>query len=238
MKTYIITRFSILDENSGKWVITRNLEEKDKLKDILFDKSRLDEKFFTFENITYNSIISQTNKNFIWIILTSTYLPEKYKKFLYTFSCEYIKIIEVDNIKEFNNYIKNISYEKDFSTVRLDDDDGLNPNFIEKLNDIYNQSDKNEVVSFIKGRKITSKNEKFYIEKEIISAKNIALGLTKFNGNIYSLGNHNKIHIQNKVIYDETPNMYLLYASENCDTKRKFNFENMHEIKNINDAFL
>lgn len=65
MKTYIITRFSILDANSNSWVITRENKDAQELKNKLFSENRLKEKMSAFEKITYKSIINQTNQNFI-----------------------------------------------------------------------------------------------------------------------------------------------------------------------------
>jgi hypothetical protein len=224
MKTYIITRFSILDESSNFWILTRENKNRDELKNKLFSEDRLSEKMKVFKNITYKSIINQENKNFIWLIVTSNELPEKYKSELYSIESENIKVYEVDKMSEFNKLINSYEYESEYCTARLDDDDGLSLDFVERLNSIYKNSDKSEIVSFPFGRKITFKDDKLYLENKTIYQEKIAIGLTKFNGNIYSCGNHNKVDEKYKVIYDYTEDMYLLYCSNNCDTKRKFNF--------------
>lgn len=234
MKTYIITRFSILDTNSNSWVITRKNKNIEELKNNLFSENRLNEKMLAFEKITYKSIINQTNQNFIWLIFISSILPKKYKKILYDMKKDNIKIIEVNNINEFNKYISSFDYEKDYSTVRLDDDDGLNINFVEKLNYFYNKSDnKSEIYSLVNGHKITIKNGDIYLENNIFKYKKIAIGLTKFNGNIYSCGNHTRVDENNKVIYDEDDNMFLIYSSKICDTKREFNISESAKIEDI-----
>jgi len=80
MKTYFITRFSIFDPKAGSWVLSRQFEnEPEKLKKLLFNEKRLNEKFWCFENITYESILKQKNKNYKWLIYMSDQLQQKYK---------------------------------------------------------------------------------------------------------------------------------------------------------------
>jgi hypothetical protein len=236
METYIITRFSILDTKSDSWVITRENKNINVLKNKLFSEERLSEKIWTLKNITYNSLISQTNKNYQWLIYTSKELPMNYKSELYSLENDKIKIIEVENQSDFFKKIRDYDYGDEYSTVRLDDDDGLNPLFVEKINQIYKKNKEYKIVSFPKGLKVTNIGEKLYVEKEDFYYKKIALGLTMFNGNIYLSGNHTKIDESFNILYDETPNMYLIFSSENCDTKRKFNKYNC-EIFNINNFF-
>jgi hypothetical protein len=226
MKTYFITRFSILDETKKVWQLTKKSLSKESLADKLFAPGRLDEKFNAFEKITHKSIMSQTNKNFNMLVFTSKYLPSEYKNRLHSLGNEFIKVFEVENMNEFSRIVRNYEYEKEYSTVRLDDDDGLNPNFVSKLNEIYEKSNKNEVVSFPMGRVVTLSNNNLLIYNKPLERKNIALGLSKLNGNIYLCGHHTKIHERFNVIYDDYPEMFLLYASKVCDTKRKFNFTN------------
>ncbi len=39
---------------------------------------------------------------------------------------------------------------------------------------------------------------------------------------IHNLGNHRLVHKNNKVIYDNALNMYLLNSGDECDSKRVF----------------
>jgi hypothetical protein len=229
MTAYIITRFSILDDSKKFWRLARTSNNIETLKANLFSKERLDEKFKAFNFITYPSVINQTNQNFVWIIVTSKHLPTNYKSKLYKFKKPNIKIIEVGNMREFSRIINSFTYEKEYATVRLDDDDGLNINFIDKLNLVYKTSKKSEIFSLVNGRKATIEGNKIFISNKKTIYKNIALGLTWFNGNIYSAGMHKTIHERFEVIYDESPGMYLLYSSEFCDSKRKFNSETYSE---------
>lgn len=224
MKTYIITRFSIFDPESRSWVLTRdNQTNPDRLKELLFNPNRLNEKFWTFENITYYSVVNQKNSNYLWLIYISNELPPEYKNRIKKIENDNIKIIEVKSQSEFFKHTINYKYEKNFSTVRLDDDDGLNLNFIDIVNTYY-QENSNDILSFPNGILITKKDNNLYQENQKKHLKKIAVGLSMFNHNIYNCGNHTELDKNFNVIYDNTPDMYLLYASDNCDTKRKFNF--------------
>ena len=74
---YIITRFSIFDYNYKGFILTKSCKNIDEYKQLLFNKDRLDFKFFIFENITLKSILNQTNKKFIYLIYSSKLLPDE-----------------------------------------------------------------------------------------------------------------------------------------------------------------
>lgn len=223
MKTYFITRFSILDVKSDSWVISRQNKDFDILKQKLFSLERLTEKMWTLKNITYKSLVSQTNQDYIWLIYISNQLPEKFKNEILSIGNEKIKIIEVEDQKDFFRKLKETNFGENYSTVRLDDDDGLNPYFIEIINDYYTKKSDIKIISFPKGIKIKKENNILYAEKKEFYYKKIAIGLTMFDDNIYFAGNHVTIDEKYQVFYDEKPDMYLIYSSNICDTQRKFN---------------
>ena len=104
MHYYIITRFSILDKQNS-WRFRRNSE------DYLFSQSRLDFKFFVFDKMTYNSIISQTYTNYTWLIFASDHLPQIYKEKLNKYENTNIDVVYVNNsidmkIKQKKNFNK------------------------------------------------------------------------------------------------------------------------------------
>ena len=210
MLTYIITRFSILDKSNKKFK-SSNIE--------LFNKKRLDYKFECFEKMTLPNIINQTNQNYIWYIYSSEYLPDEYKKRLLNLTNKYNKI-KCLFIKSFNEFNKiNIQQNIDYCTIRIDDDDSLCLNFIEKLQ-IYKEN-KNKIINFPIGITYTIENNEIIYGK-IFNQKNIAVGLCAINMNIYDCGNHMKVHTKYAVIYDETPDMYYINCGEFCNSGRKF----------------
>ena len=94
-KLLIITRFSILIKQDICFRQNRyaDLEKK---KEDLFNESRLNERFWYFENICLKSLANQTDNNFIHLVFSSKYLPDIYKSKLdslqqnYKFNLYYI----------------------------------------------------------------------------------------------------------------------------------------------------
>jgi hypothetical protein len=214
MNHYIITRFSILDSPTRKGF--QNNSE-----DYLFSKDRLDFKFFVFDNITYASIKNQNYRNYTWLIYASIYLPTIYKNKLEQYTENNIKIIYVENFRAMNNDINdNIKNANDFTTIRLDDDDGLCPEFLENLNQYSGQ--KNKIVSFPHGIRYTvDKQDKIIFGSEMIWPRN-AFGMSAIEFNIFLAGHHHKVDTKYDVIYNYTKGSYFACCSEFCDTKRAF----------------
>jgi hypothetical protein len=214
MHHYIITRFSILDSPTKQGFRRNNSE------DYLFSKERLDFKFFVFDKITYNSVISQTYTNYKWLIYASAYLPQVYKEKLNTYKNTNIDIIYVKDFKDMRIRRKEVLKDKNnYTTMRLDDDDGISYNFLELLNQYSDQT--NKIVSFPNGTRYTVENNNIILGSKISWPK-IGLGLTAVGFDIYSAGNHVKVDEKYEVIYDNTENSYFLCCSEFCDSQRKF----------------
>ena len=218
MLVYFITRFSIFDINYKGFILTRNATSIEKYKSTLFSEKRLQYKFESFEKITLPGIVNQTNSNYIWEIYASTYLPIKYKKRLLEITKKYkqIKIFFIDSFENFNNSDK---INDKYCTVRLDDDDGLNINYVEIIQKYKNEN--NTIISFSYGKLCTINEGKIIYGKEIMK-KNNAQGLCAIGMNIHDCGDHTKVGRKYKVIDDSTPFMYLLNCSVFCDTKRIF----------------
>lgn len=219
MKTYIITRFSIYDPEFKGFQMTKNLTSIEKYKADLFNPSRLNYKFACFERITLPSIINQTNQDYEWYIYASEYLPPIYKLRLQLLIQNYnkIKCVFIKSFKEFNKV--DINKNQPYCTIRLDDDDGLNKNFIEVINNYKNNN--KSIISFPNGIKYAlSRTSIIYGDK--ITWKNIALGLCAIGMNIYNCGDHTKINDKYNVIYDYRENMYLLNTNIYCDSNYNF----------------
>jgi hypothetical protein len=220
MKVYFITRFSIYDPQFGGFRITTDYDQKE-YERRLFDKERLNHRFDTLENITMPSILKQSSDNWKWLIYTSDHLPDEYMKRLRTLLEGYTNI-EVITVKDFRDFFeKNLSYnyDKSFATVRIDDDDGLNNRYVEKLQQYAEYI--GSIVSFTEGTLVK------YVQGRVImgekfSEKNIALGMAGIGIKIYNLGRHTTINDNYNVIYDDTPDMSLMTCSPFTDTKRGF----------------
>lgn len=220
MKVYFITRFSIYDPTATSWKTSKLPQNQ--YKKILFSKSRLDAKFLAFIKMTLPSIINQTNKNYEWIIMSSIYLPDNYKKLLNKLVAPYpqIKLYYIKDSKEFSNILKKYPFEKNYATVRIDDDDGLSTKYVHLVQQ-YHQK-KGSIVTFPYGRNFKIENNKIIIKKIEKFYPQIALGLCAINMNIYGCGNHSFLHKKYKIIRNNTKDMYNVFCSPFCDTKRKF----------------
>jgi oligoribonuclease NrnB/cAMP/cGMP phosphodiesterase (DHH superfamily) len=220
MKHYIITRFSILDQSVR--IFPSWNTSSPPIKENLFSDKRLDHKFTAFDKITYPSIKNQNYSNYTWLIYASVYLPEFYKDKLKQYADNNIQINYVNNFKEMKKHLKNIfiKEKKEYSSIRLDDDDGLCSSFLDTINSYQNQ--KNKIISFPNGIRYTIDNNKnILFGSKIVWPKN-AMGMTAIGFNIFSAGNHNKVDSKYEVLYDHTENAYFLCCSEFCDTKREF----------------
>lgn len=192
-----LTRFSIFDK-SAKGFCNKNIT----------DEERLVFKLSVFEKVTLPSILFQSVEDWEWHIVAGEFtrgrisIPDDPR----------IKIWYVNKMEAFFNHCKKVKG----TTIRIDDDDGLSHDYLEKLSQY-----KKGVVSFPRGVKFKLEDNKI-IAGEKVRQKNIALGLARINGNIYACGNHTRVHEKYEVTYDESPDMYLLCCSDFCDTKRKF----------------
>lgn len=219
MKTFFITRFSIYDHSYHGYKITRNNNNKT-YQNLLFSKDRLDFKFKAFEIVSLPSVLKQTNPNWEWHIYYSNKLSEKYFNKLFSIIKNYknIKIYSVKDFKDFFKKVNEFNYGKYHATVRLDDDDGLSPNYVQLLNNYSEYNGK--IISFPYGKEFSLKKNK--IDIGINCRKpNIAIGLAAINGDIYACGDHSFIAKNYDVIYDLTKDMYLICCSQLTDTKRK-----------------
>ena len=217
MTIHFLTRFSIYDPHVKAWQLNKRHDDST-YKKKLFDPKRLDYRINNFAKVSLPSILAQKNKEWKWHIGISEQLPKKYKDKLNSLcQDDRIFIYEVDNVPSFVDICDQT--ENSYATVRLDDDDGLNENFCSIL--IKYEDEINKIISFPNGQSIILDNNNILYGKKIFY-KNIALGLSAINFNIFRSGNHNLVFQKYSVIYDETPEMYYLNCGEYCDTQRSF----------------
>jgi Putative rhamnosyl transferase len=213
---YIITRFSVLDTKTNKFRLTRKRSNSN-IKKSLFNTTRLDNKFALFDKMTYPSVKNQSYKHFTWLIYASPQLPAAYKLKLKKYESPHIKIIYVNNFKEMDADIEAQIKKDSFTTIRLDDDDGLNPEYLEMLNKY--ESEKGAIISAPHGRWYRLRDGEVQMRKRI-NQKNLALGLAAIGFNIYKAGNHMKVHEKHRVIYDNMPDAFVRSCSEMSNTQQ------------------
>jgi len=177
-----------------------------------------------FEYICLPSILSQSIKNNLnVIIIISEDLPIIFKIKLFSLikNYDFIHIHFYDGTLSssyIKKYIKNTS--EFIVTVRLDDDDGINSNYIKKLLKYCIKENINKLITFENG---------FYIKlSNIITYKNlnihlIAVGLALIlpidsKKTVYC-GNHHTLFKKYNIIVDKSPNMWIVsnhkYGSDN-----------------------
>lgn len=220
MKVYFITRFSIYDPHFAGFRLIRYYSQRE-YERRLFDKRRLDSKFYAFENVTLSSIVGQSLPDWKWLIYTSDRLPDDYMKRLLTLVTSHPNI-EVVTVKDFPDFFRKVSfgnYDRPFATVRLDDDDGLNSCFVKKLQQY--SSCVGSIVSFTEGRRFKYCSGRLGMGDNF-SMKNNAQGMAGIGLQIYNCGSHSDVNMRHKVIYDTTPDMFLLGCSPFADTARGF----------------
>lgn len=227
MSVIFLTRFSIPDSFSSSqrhFNISREVNEED-YKKKLFSKYRLKQKMKYFTKLCFPSILKQTNENWKWYIFISFELPEEYilelENLIKPYSSK-IFIHQVQDIPDFKKLSSRIldKISKPFISSRIDDDDGISKIFVDRI--LLYQSMDAHIINFVKGRISYLNNSKNTIEfgKSILYFNN-SVGLSMVNQNIFSLGNHIKIHEKNNVIYNNHENMFFLtHDSKICDTKR------------------
>lgn len=217
MKTYIITRFSIFDYKHHAFKIQKQCN-KDGYKSRLFSPKRLQSKFKVFEQMTLPSILGQKNKNWEWCIFSSAFLPVEFKERLIKLT-EPHKQIRCKFIKSFDEFVFDPDDKDNYCTVRLDDDDGLAPNFIESLQK-YREK-KGHIVTHKNGITFRmNKGNVDYGEKKEYRLGGV--GLAAIGMNIYHCGHHIRIgeKYKNKIICDDSENMFYLCSGEYCDSGR------------------
>ena len=221
MHHYIFTRFSVLD---GKSTINKYFGIKTRkntnMAKFLFNPKRMEEKFHIFDAITVPSMKKQTDTNFTWLIYSSSSLPEEYKERLLEYKDSNIHIKFVKNFEEMNaDIIQQLDGKKNDSTTRLDDDDGMSPDFLKTLNKY--ESNENHIISFPHGKKI-KRVKNAYVTKGNVNYKKIATGLSAINTNVFSMGNHRKVNKKNPIIYDSLKDAYTVFCAPFArNTRRK-----------------
>jgi hypothetical protein len=215
------------------------------LKRQLFDPARLDTKLKYFEHLALPSILNQTNKNWKWFIYISDLLPKKYRSKLLNLVKPYENIVIVSFSDVPNLYIEHskqicLKCEKnniDYATIRLDDDDGLAPDFFKNI--LKYKEKKKHIISFTHGKLVSLKekdnNHHLHYIKDHIQEDN-AQGTTGINININDLGNHAELSKTGiPIIHDTSPESYYrAIHTFNWQWSRKY-IEPNCKVKNTNN---
>lgn len=167
------------------------------------DEERLAHKFSMFDSITKPTVMSQTDENFQWHIFAGEFLKNK-------ILCDDSRmIVHYVTAKEFKVRCSQIC--DGITTVRVDDDDGISPNLLERL-DQYSYG----IISFPKGRMFKVIDGDLIFSDEPSYLPCVSAGLSRINGDIYECGNHATVNKRYSVIYDDLDDAYFFCCSNFC----------------------
>lgn len=153
---YLLTRFNIRIAS----MLTKQLDAIDISRNELYLKNRF-RLFFTY---TAPSVISQTNKNFEWIILFSDNTPEQFKSRMHklTEKHEFIHVLYVKDNENSTDVINAHILKKKCDwliTSRLDNDDALASTYIDDVQSYYkNHEEKKYALIFNDGYQYEEKS--------------------------------------------------------------------------------
>ena len=232
---FIITRFSI------------PYKESDIPK--LNDDDRLNEHLYFFENFTLPSLKKQNDKNFTHYILAGEQLDEYYKnkldhlvatyktgEILYAENMDKGLELVKENIKNHQSQGQNRKRKsKLIATTRLDDDDWLNPNFVNLVKQHLITSNIGKFINCPYGKYCHYSNRNLISDKNVYRPK-IALGLTFISQidnlkTIYDQGNHTKLDIRNFILIKE-PYMWTYNIHDHNHSGIGDHYESIDEIPN------
>lgn len=199
----IITRFSI------PGLLTNTHYE-------MHNEARLAHKFNVFEKVTKPSVLTQTDEDFQWHIFAGEFLKGKLQ-------CEDTRmVLHYVTAKDFHKKCSEIA--TGITSIRLDDDDGISPFLLERL-DRYSEG----VISFPRGRQFKVQDGDIVFSDIPTVQPNVSAGMARINGDIHECGNHALVPTKYNVVYDDLEDAYYQCCSEFCYTNRTLFYANYVE---------
>ena len=234
-------RFSLLCKTDA-WHISAN-DEFEEYKEKLFAESRLEERFFLFENITLKSLDNiykhlDNDVCMVVYILTSDSLPKKYKDKLTVIQNQY-KFIRVKYYEEncvfgkilrdfFTDYYNESIHVGDmYACARLDDDDALSIDWYTKILSYFNPLFANHCISLHSGYQLFFNSFGKIELRKMELARFIAIGLCVLGrkmsendepNNIYYCGPHTLVDTRKPGIVDGSKPYVIRTIANNNDT--------------------
>ena len=179
----------------------------------------LEQRFKIFEEITLPSIKSQTCQNFEWIIVFNSDTPKKYKDRIKQLKKEFHFIdlyFEKGEYFNFDLYVSDKYKEyKWFLTTRLDNDDMIGKNYVDKVQEIVEKDDSKKIITFEKGLKYDYINKKYYKTNRI--GNHFLSCFSTCDSNVYSY-DHNSVEKNNSdILYidNKTDKMWVEVIHDN-----------------------
>jgi hypothetical protein len=205
-----IIRFSFIPDDPHRFKTSRGKEGAEAIEAVLSDE-RLSTRFRLFEKYTLPSIIAQTDKNFRIIILASALLPAKWRERL-DYLTRNVPQISVHYGKPqpvgqfLNAVLPELAPDEWRTTFRLDDDDGLAEDYIERLHEIARPEFCGMCVSFPRTVHIEDDGQNTPVFYPVWTAKHSAglayIGKPGKEKTVYSAGSHTRVDEHQLTIID------------------------------------
>ncbi|MGK4567618.1 glycosyltransferase [Flavobacterium sp. 3HN19-14] len=134
---YLMTRFNL---RYKKWEFTKNNES-------LLTDEWMEDRMWLFESFCFPSVISQTNKNFKWLLFFDITTTEKFRARIENLikPYDFIELYYVDGMPSFIPEIVNIIEGRKQNpyviTTRIDNDDTIHRNFIDEVQKQFDSQD-------------------------------------------------------------------------------------------------
>lgn len=161
-KHFVITRMNV------DWGISRPRTDRN-------EPEFLDKRFKLFEEICIPSIAAQTNKDFIWLFLLDSAIPESYRERVYKYDpgVKFIPIyVESKDtlLDEVKQVVKTHTHEthKYLMTTSLDSDDAIAKDFLQLVQNEFNRQDF-EFINFPFGYLYRVADQKLYLREWLSS---------------------------------------------------------------------
>ena len=199
MKIVGIVRYAIPNAFDGIKVVGERGKLGVKSRDVLklYEDPYFTDRFNIFCNITLKAFANQTNKDFVLCVYHTDQIPENKKRLFDNLEKEY-KFIRCVYVPDDKLLIPEDLKEEKILTFRIDNDDGVPFDFIERLYNTINTDEINFGITIPKIRKIMRLSEDEY---KTITANypSNSIGLAYYTNEdktIMDLGNHTNIHIR------------------------------------------
>ena len=184
---------------------------RQKEKDV-FEPNYFEYRFTIFKEITLKSFQQQTNSNFVLLLLHSENMPSHYKERFYELEKEnpFLYNVFVEDTQEYfdkaiSDSVECVSFENNVAvTFRIDNDDAVQNNYIEKLHDFLNADFVGYTVSIPIMNIIKRISNNIYMIQEVYYPAN-AIGLAYVTNKehyktVLNLGDHDLVNDSNGMI--------------------------------------
>ena len=160
----------------------------------LYEEPYFSDRFNIFKNITLESFKQQINKDFILLVYHTSLIPDDKKSLFNKIEKTYPFVRNV-YISDSNMYVPEDLKGDIMLTFRIDNDDGIALDFIDKLKQIKNSGRVNVAITIPHMHKIcrVSENEYKIVELDYISNSMGLAYLSNENKTVMDLGDHSAV---------------------------------------------